>query len=210
MESECLEYIRFKGVQRINVAFSMHDPTWSEINVHCVRAMRAKYEAVGLKVHSVNAVFYERKENLFTHYPSFVSHFRKMVHLTYIVGASALIYGSGSSRSVNASQLQRFQAYKQAHCSFVAVIQELAAIAKSKDLTIYIKPNSKDKCNYLFEEQDVTDMVNVIDLPNVRAAPMRNARRIHECIDEGFVLLEYQGKGFTDFRNWRAYFLMAS
>jgi sugar phosphate isomerase/epimerase len=207
IEAECLEFVKSKGIDRINVAFSMHDPTWASIDVHRVRAMRLSYEAVGIRVHSVNAVFYERNENLFLHYPSFVSHFRKMVQLTSIIGASALIYGSGSSRFINATHLQRYQAYKQAHCSFVAVIKELATVAKNKNVTMYIKPNTKDKCNYLNEQHDVDEMVNVIDIPDVvKAAPMRCGAIVD--IDHGFALLEYQGKGFTDFATWQAYFLL--
>lgn len=187
-DKEMWTYLRSVGVTNLNISLSMY----RTVNVHFVRDLKQRLDNAGLKVFSVNSIFYGRKENVFSDYYTYVQHFKKMLHFAKILGAQCVIYGSANSRYVHSSIIHEYDSYKRAHDMFLKTMQEIADIAKELDLLIYIKPNVKKVgCNYLFDESQVNDMVSAIDHSHIKTAPMRSRSGYLNSFDT-FNLIEFQ------------------
>jgi hypothetical protein len=172
LDQEMWYWLLSSGISRLNLALSMY----GRISVHEVRDLKSKLDAAGMTVFSLNAIFYGRTENLFADYYAYIQHFRKMLQFAKILGAKCVVYGSPSSKHVITSWANEYENYAKAHITFVKTMTELATIADTYDIDIYIKPNkNKSGCNYLFEQEHVDGMVNAIDHPRIKKGSMRES-----------------------------------
>ena len=162
----------------------------SSLDIHGIRALRQDTIDRSVDIYSINGLFYGRKENVFHSSISFVEHFTKMIHFAGSLNTKSIIFGSASSKYIQVSQGYQYARYKDAHMTFGSTMDRLAKIAAKYNITIYIKPNKPEKgCNYLFDSDQVSAMVQHIACPNVKVGPMRDG--VLNTYDD-FQLLEAQ------------------
>jgi len=150
----------------VNIALSENG------DVHYIKDMKMVLDASGIVVTSVNAIFYNKKENVFGEYGKFFSYFKKQIELASILGAKAVIYGSGSSRFINASKINEYDTYKRGHDLFAETMRRIGGVAERNNVTVYIKATGGG--NYLTRDEDVAAMVGAINHPNVVMGPSRS------------------------------------
>jgi hypothetical protein len=169
-----IECIKAKGINKVNLALSMYDSSWKSINKHFVMDKARMFQKHGMNVHSLNALFYMRLENVFDNAATFYSHFKKMLGFAYMMNCKKVIYSSPSSRWVKCRARDEYNAYQASHDAFIKIFKMLAKHAALYDITIYIKANNSELSNYLIEHDHVIGLILQINEPNVCVGPSRN------------------------------------
>ena len=167
-----LQMLINNNITHINFAPSMY----SNLDRHMLHDLRQTIEMEGLKVMSINSIFYDIREvNVFTAFPKFVDHFKKMIEYAHLLGAKYVIYGGAHSKTLQFRRIDTYDTYQKSHTIFVTHMKEIAKYAALYNIIIMIKPNSIKKTNYLTNAELTNDIVNAIDASNVITGNMRTS-----------------------------------
>ena len=198
-EDEMFAFLNANGCNHVNIALSMYN---SNIDVHFVENLKQKLDAYNIHTHSINAIFYNKQENIFVNGGNFISHFKKYLDYATILCASVAIYGSSHTKNINNMHIiKTYNSYTNLNAFFANILQKLGVYAISKKLIIILKPNSK--CPYLFENEQTKNLVNMIDNPNIIAGNLRDNSTIVNYSD--FTLIEFPP--FQDITSAKNYIL---
>jgi len=162
-------WLKSQGITKVNIALSMYGPN---VNVHFAKDLKDRLDIAGMQVHSLNALFYNRTENIFNNYYKFIVHFKKMLELAHLLGAKCVIYGSPSSKYIQNTRLNEYDTYKKGNAIFVSTLVEMSELATTYGLVIHLKPN-KNICNFMFDDQQVGEMINVVNHQACIVGPAR-------------------------------------
>lgn len=188
-EDAMFQFLKDLELTNINIALSVYESKL--VNIHFVRELKQKIDTYGLKVVSINALFYtEPNINIFLNHERFVLHFKKQLEFANVLGAKYVIYGSNVSRMINISKKDEYTYYMKAYDIFSNIFKQLAAIAETMSIQIILKPNKQSPIsNFLFDDQQVSDMLSMISHSNVIGGPMRPFGAIIPYND--FTLIEF-------------------
>jgi hypothetical protein len=157
------------GVKNINIALTVEDPTWKSLNRKYIKDIRALWDRHGIRVFSINSLFYKHTANLFKDQEKgrFISHFKQLIQWAHLLGCKYIIYGSPTSKSVSYNKIDKYDIYQAAHHTFMEVMRSMGDHVQkwNPDMKIIIKPNVN--CNYICEKQHADELVNAIDHPNI-------------------------------------------
>lgn len=186
-EDAMFQFLQDIELTNLNIALSVYE----NVNVHFVRELKQKLDTYGLNVVSVNALFYSVPNvNIFINHERFVLHFKKQLDFAKILGAKYVIYGSNVSRMINISKKDEYAYYSKAYDIFSSIFKQLALITETMSIEIILKPNKQSSVsNFLFDEQQVSDMSSMISHSNVTPGPMRPFGPIIPYND--FTLIEF-------------------
>jgi len=168
-DNDMFEFLQEKGINEVNVALSVCS---SNINVHNVRELKKKFDEKGIKVVSLNAIYYTIPDvSIFNSFEKYVLHFKKYIHFASILEATYIIYGSSSSKCVHTSKKTEYEYYKYAYDLFKNTLKQIGTLAKDYNIKIILKANTRG--NFIFEDSHAQDMVGLIDCENVTCGPSR-------------------------------------
>jgi hypothetical protein len=180
-------YVKF-----INIALTVEDITWKTITKQKIQKIRKYWDAKGTQILTINALFYNKNINIFKSFNDFVCHFKLLLDYACMLGCTYVIYGSPDSKHVRFTKIDKYETYQQAHQTFIETMRGLAEYAKSRNITIIIKPNTR--ANYLCNQENVDEMVSAIEHPHVQAGKNRQ----YICTPfKDFNLVEFQGNQHT-------------
>ena len=163
-ESLVCSMLRTYGFRAFEVAPTRYGP-WEELFTESgAEAAIAKIAANGLRVHSVQAVFYTTTFNVFTEPDLFIEHFRKVLTLSQRMGAKAIVFGSPANRLRPDGM-----SHEDAVELFVPAMKKVADFAAACGVVVCVEPNATAyKCNFMTTLQAVHDVVERISHPNIR------------------------------------------
>ena len=189
---EALDLLGRMGVQGIEVA-----PTkisqWTELTPKRIRSYRSEIEAAGLRVSSLQAIFYGVRGAALLKDPAafqvMADHMRQVAEVGALLGAEVLVYGAPSARlRGNLSQ----EAAKTLAAERFAVLGDIAGYF---GLTIGIEPVPEAYGgDFLTSAFDVIELVRELRHPSVRlhldtGCVLLAGDEIDEAIREGFAWL---------------------
>lgn len=187
-ENDCAmwSFLQDLGINNINIALSMYK---NIIDIHYVKDLKKRIDKQGINVYSLNALFYNHPHlSIFNEFEKYVIHFKKQIEFATTLSAKCVIYGSSSSKLVHISKKYEYEFYKKAYSLFSNTMKQIADIALKNDIVVYLKPN-KNNCNFIFEGQQASDIVKIIDHPNVVFGPLRPEGAIIDF--GGFSIIEF-------------------
>ena len=189
---EALELLRSLGVQGVEVAPTKIAP-WTELAPKVLRAYRSEVEAAGLRVSSLQAIFYGVPGAALlgdaVGFQVMSDHMRQVAEVAAILGAEVMVYGAPSTRLRGDLSLESARALA-AHRFAV-----LADIAEPFGLTIGIEPVPQAYGgDFLTSAFDVIELVREIRHPVVRlhldtGCVLLAGDEIDDAIREGFAWL---------------------
>lgn len=178
------EWLKSINICDLNIALSMY----GDVNVHFVKNMRKQLDHYSMQVNSINAIFYNRRENFNENYGLFIVHFRKMIEFARILGAKYIIYGSTSSKFINTSQFESYVNKQKARCYFICAMNTICDIASKHNIEIIIKPNINS--NFMTTNDEVLELIEEIKRDNLH---MGNNRAHQVVSHRHFNLVEFNG-----------------
>lgn len=182
---EMWNYLKYIGINDLNIALSMY----GDVNVHFVKNLRKKLDDNEMKVLSINAIFFNRRENFNENFGLFIIHFRKMIEFASILGAKYIIYGSSSSKFINTNVFENYVNIQKAKCYFTHAMNSICDIAEKYKIGIILKPNTDS--NFLKTNDEVFEIVKEINRENLYVGSSRNSQIISHGL---FNIAEFNGE----------------
>jgi hypothetical protein len=164
-------FIPQQCIKHVNLALTVEDSSWKTITKHKLKKIKEQWNSKNIHILSINALFYNKEGNVFNTFHNFVSHFKLILDYACILGCRYVIYGSPESKSLYYTKIDKYETYQQAHQTFIETMRGLAEYAKSRHITIIIKPNTRS--NYLCNRENSEEIVAAIDHSHVQSGQCR-------------------------------------
>lgn len=115
----------------------------------------------GIEFYSMQSLFNGINVNLFESNDKFIDHFKRIKDIASLLGTKRLVYGSPPTRYIKD---------KSNHDqTFIETFQKISDMFSDTEIVICIEPNSrKYGCNYLYNFDQVTNIVNKINMKNIK------------------------------------------
>lgn len=192
--SRVLTHLAGIGVRGVEVAPTRIAP-WHELNATKIRAYRAAVEAEGLKVSSLQAIYFDMPQaKLLADNASFMlmsEHTKRVAEVGASLGAEIMVYGAPSTRKLGD---QRADAVRTLASERFAVLGD---IVRSWGIRIGIEPVPKTYGNdFLTSASEVLEFVRELSHPFVRlhldtGCALLGGDTIEDSILEGSQFLDH-------------------
>lgn len=141
----------------------------SNWNMYDVQALKKSFENHKVFIYCLSDIFKRTNINLFRSKEAFINHFVRMATFAHVLNAYKLILTDAEARQVadigNYADVN--EAYTSAHADFMQTMRACANHIGTIDNRMMIAIYPTKSSNYLFDNEQVIAMVDVLDHPSI-------------------------------------------
>ncbi|MHA2215543.1 MAG: sugar phosphate isomerase/epimerase family protein [Candidatus Hodarchaeales archaeon] len=158
--TEAYELLRSNDIKYIELSLLKIFEDWESIDRKKIISLREQLSDYGLKVSSLQSIFFKKKINVFKNSQEFLEHFKSIIEYSTELGCPYIVYGSPRTRVL--SEINE----EKATDKFIEIFNHLSDV--NKDITIGIEPNPEYyNCYFLNTHQKIKSVVDILNCDNV-------------------------------------------
>lgn len=161
----CIEYLKLLNIRWINLTISKYIDLERDSKTS-IQQLYKKWSEYGIKIWSINNLYYNLNLNIFVERQEFTDHFKKMIDYGIVMNAKILVYDCPHSRLLPKNMNKH-----TANFIFKDVIKFLCEYIElqGSDIIIALNPcSSIYKCNYINTISEAIMIIDQIDNKHFR------------------------------------------